>query len=199
MMEKLSFDDQLRIEELKNRIKIGFLARPIYLSARKLARLLYKGGYLADMTDKDLLTGLYNRNFYEEWVEKVASQAERAGVNLVLASIDVNGLKKMNDKYGHTAGDKMIINLSRVLLSSVRGSDLIIRMGGDEFLIIFWNAELEGINKKMGMIMEKAAKQEISFSFGLALCEKGKAIKRRYEEADEKMYQMKKRAGQGRV
>ena len=198
MKEELSFNDQLRINELKQRIKIGFLAEPIYRQARKLARLLYSQGYLGDVIDKDLLTGLYNRNFYEEWIDKVAAQAERSEVDLVLVSIDVDGLKKMNDSLGHAAGDRMIKNLAKIIVGSIRWSDMVIRMGGDEFLIVFWNGKMEGIKEKMEKIVEKAGKQEIAFSYGLAVAKKGKAVKKRQMEADAEMYLMKKELGRGR-
>ncbi len=198
MKEELSFNDQLRINELKQRIKIGFLAEPIYRQARKLARLLYNQGYLGDVIDKDLLTGLYNRNFYEEWIDKVASQAKRSEVDLVLVSIDVDGLKKMNDSLGHAAGDRMIKNLAKIIVGSIRWSDMVIRMGGDEFLIVFWNGKMEGIKEKMEKIVEKAGKQEIAFSYGLAVAKKGKAVKKRQMEADAEMYLMKKELGRGR-
>ena len=198
MREELSFNDQLRINELKQRIKIGFLAEPIYRQARKLARSLYSQGYLGDVIDKDLLTGLYNRNFYEEWIDKVAAQAERSEVDLVLVSIDVDGLKKMNDSLGHAAGDRMIKNLAKIIVGSIRWSDMVIRMGGDEFLIVFWNGKMEGIKEKMEKIVEKAGKQEIAFSYGLAVAKKGKAVKKRQMEADAEMYLMKKELGRGR-
>ena len=198
MREELSFNDQLRINELKQRIKIGFLAEPIYRQARKLARSLYSQGYLGDVIDKDLLTGLYNRNFYEEWIDKVASQAKRSEVDLVLVSIDVDGLKKMNDSLGHAAGDRMIKNLAKIIVGSIRWSDMVIRMGGDEFLIVFWNGKMEGIKEKMEKIVEKAGKQEIAFSYGLAVAKKGKAVKKRQMEADAEMYLMKKELGRGR-
>ena len=75
---------------------------------------------------------------------------------------------------------------------------MVIRMGGDEFLIVFWNGKMEGIKEKMEKIVEKAGKQEIAFSYGLAVAKKGKAVKKRQMEADAEMYLMKKELGRGR-
>lgn len=163
-----------------------------------LAGYLYRSGYLSEYVDVDTLTGLYNRNFFERWHHKIVSQAERAGVDLVVVSVDVNGLKKMNDSSGHAAGDKMIKSLARLFLKTVRDSDLVIRMGGDEFLLILWNSQLEGAEKMLGRVLEKAKEKELSFSYGLALAEKGKNIMGKIEEADAKMYLMKKAFGTGR-
>lgn len=163
-----------------------------------LAGYFYRGGYLSEYVDVDTLTGLYNRNFFERWHPKIVSQAERAGVDLVVVSIDVNGLKKTNDRSGHAAGDKMIKSLARLFLKTVRDSDLVIRMGGDEFLLILWNSQLEGAEKMLGRVLEKAEEKELSFSYGLALAEKGKNIMGKIEEADAKMYLMKKAFGTGR-
>ncbi len=163
-----------------------------------LAGYLYRGGYLSEYVDVDTLTGLYNRNFFERWHPKIMSQAERAGVDLVVVSVDVNGLKKMNDSSGHAAGDRMIKSLARLFLKTVRDSDLVIRMGGDEFLLILWNSQPEGAEKMLGRVLEKAEKKELSFSYGLALAEKGKNIIGKVEEADAKMYLMKKAFGASR-
>ena len=163
-----------------------------------IAGYLYRGGYLSEYVDVDTLTSLYNRNFFERWHHKIVSQAERAGVDLVVVSVDVNGLKKMNDSSGHAAGDKMIKSLAKLFLKTVRDSDLVIRMGGDEFLLILWNSQLEGAEKMVGRVLEKAKEKELSFSYGLALVEKGKGITEKIEEADAKMYLMKKALGMGR-
>lgn len=163
------------------------------------AGYLYRGGYLSEYVDVDTLTGLYNRNFFERWHKKIVSQAERASVDLVVVSVDVNGLKKANDRSGHAAGDRMIKSLARLFLKTVRDSDLVIRMGGDEFLLILWNSKLEGAEGMLGRVLEKAEEKELSFSYGLALAEKGKNIIGKVEEADEKMYLMKRASKAGRA
>jgi len=88
--------------------------------------------------------------------------------------------------------------LAKLFLKTVRDSDLVIRMGGDEFLLILWNSQLEGAEKMVGRVLEKAKEKELSFSYGLALVEKGKGITEKIEEADAKMYLMKKALGMGR-
>jgi len=116
----------------------------------------------------------------------------------VVAAVDVDGLKAANDTYGHAAGDRMLKSLARIFLRSVRQSDVVIRMGGDEFLLIFWNGEMEGLETKMLKILAKAREKKIGFSYGLAAVEEGDKAARKINEADERMYGMKKKNKAGR-
>ena len=162
-----------------------------------LAEYLYFHGYLSKYLDIDSLTGLYNRNFYEKEIPKMVAQAKRSDTDLLVVVVDVDGLKKMNDTYGHKAGDKLIKGLAKLLVKQVRESDMVVRMGGDEFVLILWNSELGGAKMMMERTLVKARVLGINFSFGLALVKKGMNLKKRMIEADEKMYSMK-RAGTGR-
>ena len=154
-------------------------------------RFLYYRGYLSEFVDIDALTGVYNRNYFERLFSRTVFAAQRSEIDLVVVSVDVDDLKKQNDVYGHGAGDKLIKSVAKLFLRSVRKSDQVIRMGGDEFLLILWNCKMAGAEKLMDRIVKKASEKEISFSYGLALAEKGKHMKERIKEADEKMYTMK--------
>lgn len=84
----------------------------------------------------DAMTGLHNRRFLEEFAEMLASSNQRRKSHLSILMLDLDYFKMVNDTYGHDAGDLILKALANVLKASVRASDLVIRYGGEEFLII---------------------------------------------------------------
>jgi diguanylate cyclase (GGDEF)-like protein len=101
-------------------------------------------GKLRDTSLRDGMTGLYNRRFLEEVIDKIMSQANRNKETYSVLMLDVDFFKMVNDTYGHDVGDKVIVALAKVLKSSIRESDLAIRYGGEEFVILLSNATDEG-------------------------------------------------------
>ncbi len=91
---------------------------------------------LRDSTLLDPMTGLHNRRFLEEYVETLVANVQRKRTNVAILMLDLDYFKMVNDTYGHDAGDAVLKALSNVLKQSVRASDLVIRYGGEEFLII---------------------------------------------------------------
>jgi diguanylate cyclase (GGDEF)-like protein len=84
----------------------------------------------------DALTGVYNRRFFIESLEKQLSLAKRYDETLTVIMVDVDHFKRFNDTYGHTAGDRVLQQVSKMLGASVRESDVLCRYGGEEFTII---------------------------------------------------------------
>jgi GGDEF domain-containing protein len=99
---------------------------------------------LKDTSLRDGMTGLYNRRFLEEIIDKIMSQADRKKDTYSVMMLDVDFFKMVNDTYGHDIGDKVIVALSKVLKDNIRESDLAIRYGGEEFIIMLCNATDEG-------------------------------------------------------
>lgn len=85
---------------------------------------------------KDSLTGLYNRRFLQEYTETLVAGIQRRGKNIGLIMCDLDYFKQVNDVYGHNVGDILLKETSQILKKSVRESDLVIRFGGEEFLIL---------------------------------------------------------------
>ena len=85
---------------------------------------------------RDGLTGLYNRRFLEGYLEKQVRFAQRKGFTMGFIMLDIDHFKKINDTYGHKAGDLILQQLAKVIERSVRSSDVVIRYGGEEFLIL---------------------------------------------------------------
>jgi len=119
---------------------------------------------LKDTSLRDGMTGLYNRRFLDEFIDKILSQASRSNDTYAVLMLDVDFFKMVNDTYGHDVGDKVIVSLSKILKNSIRESDLAIRYGGEEFLIMLHNANDEGMRSVADKIHSEFAK--LSFDVG---------------------------------
>jgi diguanylate cyclase (GGDEF)-like protein len=102
---------------------------------------------LRDSTLRDPMTGLNNRRFLEEYVETLVASVQRKRTHVAILMLDLDYFKMVNDTYGHDAGDAVLKALSNVLKQSVRASDLVIRYGGEEFLIILVDSEGEAADR----------------------------------------------------
>ena len=106
---------------------------------------------------RDPMTGLNNRRFLEEYVETLVSNVHRKKSHLSILMLDLDYFKMVNDTYGHDAGDAVLKALAKVLKQSVRASDMVIRYGGEEFLIILQEAEggqADAIAEKIRLAVE---------------------------------------------
>lgn len=114
------------------------------LLRRHQAQLMMRTLELEELATRDELTHLYNRRYFYECLQ---SELERARVNrqpLALLLLDVDGLKAINDEYGHTVGDIVIANLAKVIARHTRNTDVPARLGGDEFGIIMRDTDKRG-------------------------------------------------------
>ena len=94
--------------------------------------------YLENLAHIDELTGVLNcRGFLRE-LSRAASYAQRYAIPVTLVLLDLDGFKEINDRHGHPVGDAVLIQVARAMVSSVRGSDVVARIGGDEFALIFF-------------------------------------------------------------
>ncbi|EXG85386.1 diguanylate cyclase (GGDEF) domain-containing protein,uncharacterized domain HDIG-containing protein [Clostridium sp. ASBs410] len=119
----------------------------------------------------DQLTGLYNRRFFEEQLLRLNS---RSYYPLIITMADINGLKLMNDSFGHTAGDIYIQKVAEVLREGFREKDIISRLGGDEFIILSPNTDIVEIKELIGRINERTKHEAVnkitlSVSFGYSV------------------------------
>ncbi|WP_164545526.1 GGDEF domain-containing protein [Paenibacillus albus] len=99
--------------------------------------LLVKTIWMDKLAKTDALTGLYNHMTFHEYFEKLIDQHERYGLALQLAIIDIDNFKRVNDTYGHRAGDAILKSVSELLRSKSRVNDFIARYGGEEFAVLF--------------------------------------------------------------
>ncbi len=119
---------------------------------------------LRDTSLRDGMTGLYNRRFLEEVIDKIMSQAARNKDTYSVLMLDVDFFKMVNDTYGHDVGDRVIVALAKVLKTSIRESDLAIRYGGEEFVVMLHNATEEGTTSIASKIHSEFAK--LAFDVG---------------------------------
>jgi diguanylate cyclase (GGDEF)-like protein len=149
----------------------------------------------------DALTGCYNRNYFEKF-KKDNFDPNRDHNHLGLIFIDLNGLKKINNTLGHAAGDKLIKNNAVFLKVNLRRKDLVVRFGGDEFVIICHNQQNDDnfeaiLTARMSYLRDLKAKDPdtpISFAFGVAVYDQvrdSKDIEETQKLADRRMYQDK--------
>ncbi|MFT5660607.1 MAG: two-component system cell cycle response regulator, partial [Sulfurimonas sp.] len=99
---------------------------------------------LRDTSLRDGMTGLYNRRFLEEFIDKVMSQVQRENETYSVMMLDVDFFKMVNDTYGHDIGDKVIVEIGKLLKDNIREADLAIRYGGEEFVVMLHNAHETG-------------------------------------------------------
>lgn len=130
-------------------------ARPAIVS-KKLMQTLNQ------MARVDQLTDMYNRKFLDEFADVSIPQAMRAGTSYGVLMIDIDYFKMINDNYGHDVGDDAIRIVSKVIKSKIRKSDIAIRYGGEEFLVLLYNCEEDNIVKIADSIRTEFSKQKIS-------------------------------------
>ncbi len=103
---------------------------------------------LKDSSLKDALTGLYNRRYLDEFIDEIHDSSKTFSILM----LDIDYFKQINDKHGHDMGDKVLKGIAEVLKANIKGSDLAIRFGGEEFLIMLFNITPENAMKKANEI-----------------------------------------------
>lgn len=98
---------------------------------------------LRDLAMKDELTGVWNRRYFNHFLKKILDRAAVGRQQVTLLIFDIDDFKLYNDAYGHAAGDEILRGVANLMQSSVREHDVVARIGGDEFAVIFWDAGQE--------------------------------------------------------
>src|SRR5712664_2510565 len=145
----------------------------------------------------DPLTGLYNRRFAEQRLTAEVARSERRGHPLTVLTLDLNNFKEINDTYGHPAGDQVLQEFGSRLNKVIRGSDLAVRLGGDEFLVLLPECTLE----QLKLVLERLSSFElewqgqkipVTFSAGWKDYEMGERPEEMLARADEALYANKR-------
>ena len=141
----------------------------------------------------DPLTGLYNRRFAEQRLRAEIARAERRGLSMIVVLLDLNDFKKINDGHGHRAGDKVLKEFAKCLSSSTRGSDLAVRWGGDEFMLLLLDCEVDQLSLVLGRLVGFAVDLDgkslpVAFAVGWKAYEPGDGLESLIEAADRNLY-----------
>ena len=166
---------------------------------RQLAEKQGHSDLLRNLAMVDPLTGLYNRRFAEQRLAAEVARSERKGHPLTILTIDLNNFKQINDTYGHPAGDQVLQEFAARLNKVIRGADLAVRFGGDEFLVLLPECTLQQLQLVLGRLgsMEvdwRGQKIPVTFSAGWKQYEMGDRPEEMLARADELLY-ARKRAG----
>ena len=162
-----------------------------YLSSHGTGDKIY---YLSDMDKvlyRDKLTGLYNKNFFEEEMLRLNTKRQ---LPLCIIMGDINGLKLINDAFGHSMGDNTVKRAAEIMKDSFRCEDIISRTGGDEFSILLPSSSEETALKILERVKRKCESRpldfiKISISFGVAVkTSEDEDIDKIYKKAEERMY-----------
>lgn len=149
----------------------------------------------------DWLTHLYNRRYFEENFSRIREKAVRYNETFQLVMFDIDGLKKVNDSMGHLIGDEIIKKISKAIESSTRKSDILARIGGDEFIAILFGSNQKYFKEKFQNLLKQLENEPLSiagekivcsFSYGIAsFPEDGMNLEELIGIADERMYAFK--------
>ncbi|WP_036226365.1 GGDEF domain-containing protein [Mesoaciditoga lauensis] len=156
---------------------------------------------LKEYATYDELTGVYNRRTGLTILSEKMKSSQRSGEPLSICFVDINDLKHVNDKFGHAEGDKLIKTSVKIMLKNIRKSDVLCRMGGDEFLLIFPSCRIENAEKRWEKVkadLERENNSEthpyaIILSHGCAQYDYKRSQDEFVAQADVKMYEEKKR------
>lgn len=174
--------------------KLSFYEHLVYAVGRDITNLIEKEEKIRYLSYHDKLTGLYNRAFFEEELKRLDNNRH---LPLSIIMGDVNGLKIINDVFGHMVGDKMLKYISETLKVSCRKGDIIARWGGDEFIILLPNTSCEMTKEIIDRIYNNCKDRELdlqytNISLGYAIKDNPNIdISKILVEAEDNMYKNK--------
>jgi diguanylate cyclase (GGDEF)-like protein len=161
--------------QISSALKGALLFREVQGQQRRLAE---SEAQLKELSIRDPLTGLYNRRFLEETLEREIHKSERSQHSLGMIMIDIDHFKRFNDLYGHATGDELLRQLGALLIRYIRGSDAACRFGGEEFVIILPEATLAAtqeraeflrhITSQIQVFYQELAVEMVTLSLGVA-------------------------------
>jgi diguanylate cyclase (GGDEF)-like protein len=157
--------------------------------ARSNAHLQEAEHRLKVLAETDPLTGCFNRRVFRELVDGVRSGRE--GMQGAVLMLDMDGLKDINDRQGHAAGDEAIRRAAEAIRGHTRATDIVVRWGGDEFVVVIPGASGAYAQARRDEVANALALIGLPASAGLAVYEEGKDIMVAVEEADREMYATK--------
>lgn len=180
-------DDLLIMDHIKNELQLALKNSIIHDKLKIMANF-------------DYLTGIYNRRYFNDLLEKEVNRIYNSNSVSCLALIDIDNFKNINDTYGHTVGDKVLKEFAKQISYNMNDGDIYGRMSGDEFIILFKDTNFYSAKLKMDKLrnlIENINMLNVDFDFSYGLCEISKedlvTVDKIFAAADKNMYDDKKR------
>ncbi|NWG45230.1 MAG: GGDEF domain-containing protein [Alphaproteobacteria bacterium] len=186
----------------KVRTAIGQLMAEVDHLKRELGRMQARLAEVENLADQDVMLPILNRRAFVRELSRVLSFAERYRVQASLIYFDLDGFKAVNDTFGHAAGDAALAAIANLLVSNVRGSDVVGRLGGDEFGVILASATLDQARAKADSLAALIAETPLSWkgetfrldaSTGVYSFDQAEDAADILDRADRAMYERKRR------
>ena len=143
------------------------LAEALAVSKQQLETISSLHKTLQDQALRDPLTDLYNRRHLEEFFAREAARAQRDDTPIALAMVDLDHFKRLNDTHGHAAGDDALKGVAAFLLSRLRNTDAVFRIGGEEFLLVLPCTQPAEALEKLAQLCRQFAAQSLATRAGL--------------------------------
>ncbi|QJE00957.1 diguanylate cyclase [Massilia forsythiae] len=197
----------VQAEALASRDRMLAAHQEVQDAERRIRDLEAQLQQMSELVREDQLTGSLNRRGLDDVFERESARADRRGTPLCVALLDLDNFKKLNDTYGHLAGDNALRHLVKVVKETLRSMDVIARFGGEEFLILLPETGVESAAAAMVRVqreltrhffMHDNEKMLITFSCGVALRRQDEEQPSLLARADRAMYQAKQ-SGKNRV
>lgn len=177
----------------------GFTVEEFYSRINNMMDLLISVRELQDAAYKDFLTGLHNRQFFYPHANNLLDSAGSEPFSIGLAMMDIDHFKSVNDTYGHNAGDEVLKVIAGILQTSIRKDDLLARLGGEEFCVVFSGMSSTQMQQRLEKLRESIAdtpitlpdhKLSITISIGLCI-RQSEDLESLMEKADKALYRAK--------
>ena len=198
---------QAQEEALASRDRMIAAHREVQEAESRIRELEAKLQHMSELVREDQLTGTLNRRGLDDVFERESARADRRGTPLCVALLDLDNFKKLNDTYGHLAGDNALRHLAKVVKGTLRSFDVIARFGGEEFMIMLPETPVEAAVQTMVRLQRELTrhfflhdneKLLITFSAGVALRLPNEDQASLLARVDRAMYQAKQ-SGKNRV
>lgn len=197
----------MQSEALRSRDEMVAAREEVQQAEARIQELERKLEELSELALEDSLTGSLNRRGLDDAFEREMARVERRQSPLCVALLDLDDFKRLNDTYGHNAGDGALVHLVNIIKDTLRSMDVVGRFGGEEFLIVLPDTPLPDAVKTITRLQRELTKRIflhenskilITFSAGVALRAPGEDQDSLIKRADAALYQAKK-AGKNRV
>jgi diguanylate cyclase len=205
--ELMSDTRAMQVDMLRARDDLERTRRQAQEAEQRVRQLEGELEKASDQIREDALTGALNRRGMDEALARELARAGRAGRALSVALLDIDDFKRLNDAHGHIAGDAALVHLARIIRHTVRPTDIIARMGGEEFVIVLPETSLDEAAAVTTRLQRELTRKFflhnnervlVTFSAGVTELRPGDTVATLLERADRAMYRAKQ-AGKNQV